>query len=161
MNLPRIMAAARPDSPLRVTLFYVLFGTLWIVGTDWWVAWRMGEPFATLKIDMLKGLFFVLTTAGLLEHDLWVGDRLQIGEVIFAVTATGTPPLTYQWQRNGVAISGANGAGKSTLMKILAGIYSLDAGTYKEPVKIKETTTVDLILTRTNKEGVSQESAMI
>ncbi len=42
--------------------------------------------------------------------------------------------------------------------------YRLNNGpwnTYKEPVKIKETTTVDLILTRTNKEGVSQESAMI
>jgi len=61
------MAFAHPDSPLRVTLFYVLFGTLWIVGTDWWVAWRMGEPVATLEIDMLKGMFFVLTTAGLLH----------------------------------------------------------------------------------------------
>ena len=67
MKLPRIMAFARPDSPLRVTLSYVLFATLWIVGTDWWVAWRMGEPFATLKIDMLKGMFFILTTAGLLH----------------------------------------------------------------------------------------------
>jgi PAS domain S-box-containing protein len=66
MKLPRIMAFARPDSPLRVTLHYVLFGTLWIVGSDWWVAWRMAEPVEIWKIDTLKGVFFILATAGLL-----------------------------------------------------------------------------------------------
>lgn len=30
------------------------------------------------------------------------------GDVALSVTATGTAPLTYQWQRNGVAIPGAN-----------------------------------------------------
>ena len=42
--------------------------------------------------------------------------------------------------------------------------YRLNNGpwnTYSEPFKVKETTTVDLVLTRTNKKGVSQESAMI
>lgn len=32
----------------------------------------------------------------------------------FSVTASGTAPLTYQWQRNGVAIAGANGASYTT-----------------------------------------------
>lgn len=66
MKLPRIMALARPDSPLRVTLAYFLFGSLWIVGSDWWVAWRMGEQIDMLKVDVLKGLFFILATSGIL-----------------------------------------------------------------------------------------------
>ncbi len=60
------MAFARPDSPLRVTLHYILFGTLWIVGSDWWVAWRVGKSIELLKVDTLKGMFFILATAGLL-----------------------------------------------------------------------------------------------
>lgn len=32
-----------------------------------------------------------LTTIGLLESDLWVGDRLQIGDVLFAVTEPRSP----------------------------------------------------------------------
>ncbi len=32
----------------------------------------------------------------------------------FAVTATGTAPLSYQWQKNGVAIAGATSAGYTT-----------------------------------------------
>ncbi|HZU42872.1 MAG TPA: immunoglobulin domain-containing protein [Terriglobales bacterium] len=32
----------------------------------------------------------------------------------FSVTATGTPPLSYQWQRNGANISGATGASYTT-----------------------------------------------
>src|SRR5579862_6741800 len=32
----------------------------------------------------------------------------------FSVIASGTPPLTYQWQKNGVAIIGANGATYTT-----------------------------------------------
>src|SRR5258705_8957718 len=32
----------------------------------------------------------------------------------FSVTATGTPPLTYQWQKNGVAISGATSTSYTT-----------------------------------------------
>ncbi len=60
------MALARPDSPSRVTLHYVLFGTLWIVGSDWWVGWRMGEPVGIWEIDLLKGLVFIFATAGML-----------------------------------------------------------------------------------------------
>jgi two-component system cell cycle sensor histidine kinase/response regulator CckA len=66
MKLPRIMAFARPDSPLRVTLLYVLSGSFWIVGSDWWVAWRMGKSIELLKVDTLKGLLFIGATAGLL-----------------------------------------------------------------------------------------------
>jgi len=61
------MAFARPDSPLRVTLIYALCGTLWIVGSDWWVGWRMGEPVDIWKIDLIKGLIFILGTASMLH----------------------------------------------------------------------------------------------
>lgn len=60
------MALARPDSPLRVTVLYVLFGCVWIVGTDWWVAWRMGGSIEVFEFGILKGLFFILATAGVL-----------------------------------------------------------------------------------------------
>jgi two-component system cell cycle sensor histidine kinase/response regulator CckA len=66
MNLPRIMAAARPDSPFRVTLLYALVGTLWIVGSDGWMAWRMGATDEIWKTGILKGLLFVMITAGML-----------------------------------------------------------------------------------------------
>lgn len=40
-----------------------------------------------------------------------VNRTVSVGQsATFAVTAGGTPPFTYQWQRNGVDISGATGA---------------------------------------------------
>lgn len=57
------MAAARPDSPLRLSLVYTLFGTLWIVASDFAVnslgiqEWRIASA---------KGMLFILVTAGLL-----------------------------------------------------------------------------------------------
>jgi hypothetical protein len=47
------------------------------------------------------------------------------GSVIFSVLATGTPTPTYQWLKNGVAISGATSA---TLT--LTHVSATDAGTY-------------------------------
>ena len=38
----------------------------------------------------------------------------------FTVTAAGSPPLNYQWQRNGVNISGATGAGYTTAATTMA-----------------------------------------
>jgi len=38
----------------------------------------------------------------------------------FSVTATGTTPLSYQWQRNSVNISGANGSSYTILSTVLA-----------------------------------------
>ena len=45
--------------------------------------------------------------------------------VSFSVVATGTPPVTYQWQKNGTSISGAT---SDTLS--LANVTAADAGTY-------------------------------
>jgi hypothetical protein len=47
------------------------------------------------------------------------------GTASFAVTATGTAPLTYQWRRNGAALSGATNA---TLT--IVGVLLADAGNY-------------------------------
>jgi hypothetical protein len=46
-------------------------------------------------------------------------------DVTFSVTASGTNPLSYQWQRNGVNVAGGTGA---TLA--LANVQSANAGTY-------------------------------
>ncbi len=66
MNISHIMAAARPDSSFKITGYYIGFGFLWIVGSDWWVVWRRGEGEAVLGIGTLKGLLFVVTTAAML-----------------------------------------------------------------------------------------------
>jgi hypothetical protein len=44
-----------------------------------------------------------ITTEPVPQH-LWVGDK-----AVYSVVAHGSPPLTYQWRRNGIAIPGATG----------------------------------------------------
>ncbi|MCX6929071.1 MAG: immunoglobulin domain-containing protein, partial [Verrucomicrobia bacterium] len=46
--------------------------------------------------------------------------------VTFSVVATGTAPLSYQWQQNGVNLTGAIAAGLS-----LTGVTTADAGSYR------------------------------
>lgn len=53
------------------------------------------------------------------------GTVCEAGSMTLAVTASGTPPLTYQWSRNGVAISGSN---SSSLP--LGPVDVADAGSY-------------------------------
>lgn len=71
---------------------------------------------------LILALFF--TTCALAKGataDFPVGKQ-----VTFSVTiATGTPPFTYQWQKNGVPIPGATGA-----THVIAAIAASDAGTY-------------------------------
>jgi DNA-binding beta-propeller fold protein YncE len=47
----------------------------------------------------------------------------------FSVTANGTAPFTYQWRRNGIAISGAT---NSSL--VIAGVQAVNAGVYSVAV---------------------------
>lgn len=47
------------------------------------------------------------------------------GDAIFSVSATGTPALTYQWYKNGVAMSG-----KTSSVLSLTGVTSGDAANY-------------------------------
>jgi pectate lyase/pectin methylesterase-like acyl-CoA thioesterase len=48
--------------------------------------------------------------------------------VSFTVAASGTPPLAYQWQKNGMPVAGPTGAGAETLA--LSNIQLSDAGIY-------------------------------
>ena len=55
--------------------------------------WQQQREQATGKSELLEpGMFGEnLTTEGILESDLWVGDRLQIGEVLLEVTEPREP----------------------------------------------------------------------
>ena len=54
------------------------------------------------------------------------GQTVLIGETaFFSVTATGTSPITYQWRRDGVSVSGATGNSLT-----LRGVQVADAGNY-------------------------------
>jgi outer membrane protein assembly factor BamB len=49
----------------------------------------------------------------------------------FCVTATGTPPLTYQWLKDGLALTdGGNVSGATTTCLTLTGVQPADAGGY-------------------------------
>jgi hypothetical protein len=58
-----------------------------------------------------------------------VGDTLTVNvgqQMAFSATAEGTPPLTWQWSKNGVAIAGATNAAYT-----IASAATTDSGTYR------------------------------
>ncbi len=60
-----------------------------------------------------------------------VSQTVRAGSAVtFSVVATGTAPLSYQWQKNGVNISGANGPSLR-----LSSVSRYDAGTYRVRVR--------------------------
>ena len=65
------------------------------------------------------------------------------GSAVFAVTVSGTAPLSYQWRRDGANLIGANSA-----MLTLANVNALDAGRY------------DLVVTN-RAGGVTSEAAVL
>jgi hypothetical protein len=57
------------------------------------------------------------------------GDTLTVNvgqQMAFSATAEGTPPLTWQWLKNGVAIAGATNASYT-----IASAATTDSGTYR------------------------------
>jgi len=60
----------------------------------------------------------------------------------FSVTATGTPPLSFQWKKNGIAIAGANQANFT-----IAAAASADAGSYSVSVSNDKATVVSSAVT--------------
>jgi hypothetical protein len=57
------------------------------------------------------------------------GDTLTVNigqQMAFSATAEGTPPLTWQWSKNGVAIAGATNASYT-----IASAATTDSGTYR------------------------------
>jgi autotransporter-associated beta strand protein len=67
-----------------------------------------------------------------------VGDTVALGQpVSFSVVGSGTPPLTYQWRKNTVAISGATGTAYAIPAAQLG-----DAGTYDVVLSTDEPSSV-------------------
>lgn len=60
MNIARLVNGALPNSPLRLSLGYTLFGSAWIVGSDLLVASLGLEGWATASV---RGLVFLVATA--------------------------------------------------------------------------------------------------
>jgi PAS domain S-box-containing protein len=66
MNIPRIMAAARIDSPLRLTMAYTLFSTLGVIACDALARWFAGADLARWIPNTANGLIFIVATAVML-----------------------------------------------------------------------------------------------
>ena len=64
--LTTIREPALPRKELRIVLLYVVFASLWIVGSDMVIEWLGTHPAHAIRFQMLKGLNFVGTTAVLL-----------------------------------------------------------------------------------------------
>ena len=67
-SLPKTAAAvpAVPMAEITISLLYMVFGGLWVVGTDTLVGRLLGEPPQSVSLQTLKGLNFVATTSLLL-----------------------------------------------------------------------------------------------
>ena len=66
MAPPPAVSRASPLAELVITLLYVVFGGLWVVGSDTVVARMMGEPPESVSFQTIKGLNFIATTGALL-----------------------------------------------------------------------------------------------
>ena len=57
-------AASRsfPLAELVITILYMVFGAVWVIGTDTLVGRLLGEPRQSMSLQTLKGLNFVVTT---------------------------------------------------------------------------------------------------
>jgi two-component system sensor histidine kinase UhpB len=67
-SLPKPVVAVRavPVAEITITLMYMVFGGLWVIGTDTLVGRLFGEPARSVSLQTLKGLNFVATTGVLL-----------------------------------------------------------------------------------------------
>jgi len=72
---------------------------------------------------ILASLLLVATASAQTSDLLTVNVGQQIA---FSATAEGTPPLTWQWLKNGVAIAGATNASYT-----VASAATTDSGTYR------------------------------
>lgn len=53
-------------SAIIISGIYVLFGSLWIIFSDKWVDEHLGESIDSIRVQTLKGWFYVLITGILL-----------------------------------------------------------------------------------------------
>ncbi len=98
-------ARPRLTDEARITLFYVVVGTLWIVGTDQLLGLLTGDQPLAVALQSIKGLAFVFVTALL----LWLGLRyslsrrreaeeaLRLSHERFALAARAATDAIYDW----------------------------------------------------------------
>ncbi|SVA58049.1 uncharacterized protein METZ01_LOCUS110903, partial [marine metagenome] len=95
--------------------------------------WGGTETSATANLIVLIPLAITHLTESKLEGEGNWQWALQGGTIDLSVTAEGTPPLSYQWTKNGEDITGATGPGMT-----LAGLEEDDVGLYT--VKVSNAT---------------------
>ena len=95
----------RLTEELRITLFYLLVGTAWIVITDQVLGYLMGDPPVAVALQSVKGLAFVVASALL----LWLALRyslsqrreaeeaLRLSHERFALAARAATDAIYDW----------------------------------------------------------------
>ena len=59
---PPSASHAFPFAEVVITILYMMFGAVWVIGTDTLVGRLLGEPRQSVSIQTLKGLNFVATT---------------------------------------------------------------------------------------------------
>lgn len=99
------MAAARIDSPLRLTLAYLLFGTVWVLGSDGLLIWWSQEARAVWMADAVKDQAFVVVTAGLLyclakrllEQCLQTAESLRDSQLRWQFALEGAGDGLWDW----------------------------------------------------------------
>ena len=65
-------------------------------------------------------------------HPVDQTDIVPGSEVSFSVTATGTAPLSYQWQRDGVDLTDVGSiTGATTATLTITGVMESDEGSYR------------------------------
>ena len=53
-------------TPLRIVLLYAAFAAIWIVGSGYWLTISVDDPVLQNRIELVKGLAFILVSSGLL-----------------------------------------------------------------------------------------------
>jgi C1A family cysteine protease len=102
----------RPNGVFRVTM-----------DLDYDCAWADGTP--ALYFETLSIAFAGTNTAPSISTQPQSRSVLAGGNASFSVAASGTPPLRYQWRKNGSSIAGATNSSLA-----LTNVQSSDAGTF-------------------------------
>jgi two-component system sensor histidine kinase UhpB len=62
-NAAPTVSRAFPLAEVVITVLYMVFGAVWVIGTDTLVGRLLGEPRQSVSVQTLKGLNFVVTSA--------------------------------------------------------------------------------------------------
>ena len=83
-------------------------------------------------ILLLRIIFFPVDPPQVTVHPVDQTNIVPGNEVSFSVTATGTAPLSYQWQKDGVELTdGCSITGATTATLTITGVMESDEGGYR------------------------------